>query len=151
MNNSVSATSLSADIVSYVRHQLRGRRGLIVAAVALAVPALWLGWPWLVAAGLAPLLIAIAPCAIMCALGLCAMRAGSSTNTRQASCCEQSQSSDEALPTPSAETVTTETAALNAVSHQFSEGSPGKVRAAEVESAGASGAVLNQDNEEKVR
>lgn len=32
-----------------------------------------LNWGWLVAIGLAPILIALAPCAIMCAVGLCAM------------------------------------------------------------------------------
>lgn len=28
-------------------------------------------WSWLVALGIAPLLLALAPCAAMCALGLC--------------------------------------------------------------------------------
>ena len=28
--------------------------------------ALWLGWPWLVVAGIAPILITILPCLIMC-------------------------------------------------------------------------------------
>ena len=68
----MAQTSLSQDIGSYLRYQLRGWRGLIAAAILLGAPALWLGWPWLVAAGLAPLLIAVAPCAIMCGLGLCA-------------------------------------------------------------------------------
>lgn len=65
--------SLGRDILAYLRYQLRGRRGIILAVVALGVPALWIGWPWLVVAGIAPLLIAFAPCAIMCALGLCMM------------------------------------------------------------------------------
>jgi hypothetical protein len=153
MSNSVPETSLSADIVSYVRHQLRGRRGLIVAAVALAVAALWFGWPLLVAAGLAPLLLAFAPCAVMCAVGACAMRGGSNANTGQASCCEQSQPSDEALPAPGAKSTTTEAAALNtaAVSHRFSENSPGQERTVQVQSAGLSDEILNQDDEEKIR
>ena len=75
MDSPTRDTTLSRDIGSYLRYQLRGRRGLIAAAIALAVPALWLGWPWLVAAGLAPLLLAVAPCAVMCALGLCMSRA----------------------------------------------------------------------------
>ena len=29
--------------------------------------ALWIGWPWLVAIGIAPLLIAMSPCLLMCA------------------------------------------------------------------------------------
>ena len=68
-----SEPSLSRDIGRYVSHQLRGRRGLIAAAVIVLTPALWFGWPLLVAAGLAPLIIAMAPCAVMCAVGACAM------------------------------------------------------------------------------
>lgn len=44
-------------------------------AVALLGAGLALNWNWLVAAGVAPLLVALAPCAAMCALGLC-MRKG---------------------------------------------------------------------------
>ena len=51
---------------------LGGRRGLITAAaLALAVGAV-LNWSWLVAAGIAPLILAVLPCVAMCALGLCA-------------------------------------------------------------------------------
>lgn len=104
MSNSVSETSLSGDIWRYVRYQLRGRRGLIAAAIALGMPALWIGWPWLVVAGVAPLLIALAPCAIMCALGLCAMRAGASRagadaaslDDDDANCCSTAQPIDRA-------------------------------------------------------
>ena len=75
MDSTARQTSLSQDIGSYLRYQLRGRRGLIAATVVLALPALWLGWPWLAAAGVAPLLIAVAPCAVMCGLGLCMSKA----------------------------------------------------------------------------
>ncbi|WP_201285475.1 hypothetical protein [Chelativorans xinjiangense] len=105
MSNSVSETSLSADIFRYIRYQLRGRRGLIVAAIAVGIPALWIGWPWLVVAGIAPILLALAPCAIMCALGLC-MRHGASgasdtdasssnLSSGEASCCSKPQSVDD--------------------------------------------------------
>jgi hypothetical protein len=110
MNNSISQTSLRADLASYVRYQLRGRRGLIIVAVALGIPALWFGWPWLVVAGLAPLLIALAPCAIMCALGLCAMKAAGNANRgepgsnnisrSETSCCSQSPLIDETVAVP---------------------------------------------------
>jgi hypothetical protein len=43
-------------------------------ALAVSIPlagALVFGWPWLVAAGIAPLLLATAPCLAMCALGFC--------------------------------------------------------------------------------
>ena len=36
-----------------------------------------LNWGWLTAIGAAPLILSLAPCAVMCALGLC-MRGGSS-------------------------------------------------------------------------
>ncbi len=53
---------------------LRGRRALILGAVVLAVPAIWLGSPWLLAAGAVPLLLSLAPCLIMCGLGFCMMK-----------------------------------------------------------------------------
>jgi len=69
-------TSLGQDLWALLRHWLSGRRGLIaLAAIALAV-ALPFGWGWLVAAGLAPLVIALLPCAAMCALGLCLGKRG---------------------------------------------------------------------------
>ena len=48
----------------------RSSTWLAVAAVLLAGGAA-LNWNWLAAVGLAPLLLALAPCAAMCALGLC--------------------------------------------------------------------------------
>lgn len=55
----------------YLPTWLGGRRGLIVGALALGGGGMALGWPWLVAIGAAPVLIALLPCTIMCALGLC--------------------------------------------------------------------------------
>jgi hypothetical protein len=52
------------------------RSRIIIAAVvlgALAAAAAW-QWSWLAAIGVAPLLLAIAPCAAMCGLGLCVHR-----------------------------------------------------------------------------
>jgi hypothetical protein len=54
-----------------------GRRGLIVLTVALIGAGLALNWGWFVAAGVAPMLLALAPCAAMCALGLCMDKMGS--------------------------------------------------------------------------
>ena len=65
--------SLASDVLFAVRYYLGTRFGLL----AIAVLALGLGayssWGWLVAAGIAPLLLTFAPCAAMCALGLCTM------------------------------------------------------------------------------
>lgn len=68
--------SLTQTALGLLRHYLGGRRGMIVLALAAAGIALYLGWGWLAAVGLAPLLLALAPCAAMCALGLCMNRGG---------------------------------------------------------------------------
>ena len=73
MSISANDNTSSRDFGRYVQYELRGPRSLAAAAVVLAAPALWFGWPWLVAAGLAPLIIAMAPCAVMCAVGACSM------------------------------------------------------------------------------
>jgi hypothetical protein len=47
-------------------------RPWLIGGAVLAVPAaLYAGWDWLVAAGLATTIVALAPCLAMCALGLC--------------------------------------------------------------------------------
>jgi len=50
-----------------------GRRGLVLAAMALVGAGMALNWGWLSAVGAAPLILAAAPCALMCGLGLCMM------------------------------------------------------------------------------
>ena len=49
------------------------RRGLVIAAMALIGAGLWLNWGWVAAIGAAPLILALAPCAVMCGLGYCVM------------------------------------------------------------------------------
>jgi hypothetical protein len=66
-----STASLAAAVA---RHYLGGRRGLIILSAGALVIGLALNWGWLVAAGIAPLLLGVLPCAAMCALGLCASR-----------------------------------------------------------------------------
>ena len=68
-----SAAPLPPTIGGWLRGWLSGRRGLVVAAVALTGGGLALGWNWLAAVGVAPLLLSLAPCAAMCALGWCMM------------------------------------------------------------------------------
>ncbi len=53
----------------------RQRWGIVLALAAVGL-GLFFGWGWLVAVGVAPLLISTAPCVLMCALGLCMMRKG---------------------------------------------------------------------------
>lgn len=55
---------------------LSNRKLLAILAIAVIGAGLALNWSWLVAAGIAPILLAVAPCAAMCALGLCMSRTG---------------------------------------------------------------------------
>jgi hypothetical protein len=63
--------SLAQTSSALLRHYLGGRKLLALLAVAAVGTGLALNWSWLVAAGIAPILLALAPCAAMCALGLC--------------------------------------------------------------------------------
>ena len=98
---STGSEGSSSPVVSGVRRFLGGRRGLILLAIAVLGVGAFLNWGWLVAAGIAPLLLAFAPCAAMCALGLCMNKMGGK------SCSTKSNASDqnaEATPsTPNAE------------------------------------------------
>ena len=77
-------TSLTRDILYALRYWLRGRRGPIALTGVAAVAVAALNWNWLVAVGVAPILLAVLPCAAMCALGVCMNKAGGkSCSTRQ--------------------------------------------------------------------
>jgi hypothetical protein len=53
---------------------------LVTAATLIIGAGLYLNWPAIVTLGLAPLILTFAPCALMCAFGLCAM-SGSKNRT----------------------------------------------------------------------
>lgn len=72
----VSRLSLAQTARALAAHYLGNRKVLVVLAVAIVGAGLALNWSWLVAAGIAPILLALAPCAAMCALGLCMSRMG---------------------------------------------------------------------------
>ena len=55
---------------------LGGRRTWLVLASVAMLGGAAANWSWLVALGIAPVLLAVAPCAAMCALGMC-MKPGS--------------------------------------------------------------------------
>lgn len=60
--------------------RVMGRRTLYVAAGVGVTAGVFLGWDWLVAVGAASVILALAPCLVMCALGLCVSRACHKTN-----------------------------------------------------------------------
>ncbi len=47
------------------------RRGLMVLAIVAIVTGLVLNWSWLLAIGVAPVLLSLLPCLVMCAVGVC--------------------------------------------------------------------------------
>src|SRR5918992_2341416 len=63
--------SLAQDWLHALRYWLRGPRGLAALVVSAFVIGAVLNWSWLVAVGIAPLLLTVLPCAVMCGLGLC--------------------------------------------------------------------------------
>lgn len=63
--------SLGRDLLHALHYYLGGRRGLLILAAVAVVGGLAFNWSWLVAAGIAPLLLTALPCVAMCALGLC--------------------------------------------------------------------------------
>jgi hypothetical protein len=78
------------EAIAVLRPWLTRRRALVLAGIVLIVGGLALGWNWLTAMGLAPLILSLAPCLAMCALGLCTMGKGN-----QASCAKQGTTGDE--------------------------------------------------------
>lgn len=68
--------SLAQTARALLLHYLGNRKVLALLAVAIVGAGLALNWSWLVAAGIAPILLALAPCAAMCALGLCMSKMG---------------------------------------------------------------------------
>lgn len=67
-------TPLWREGLAIARYYLVNRWVLVALGTGVLVAGAALNWGWLVAAGIAPILIAVLPCAIMCALGLCAMK-----------------------------------------------------------------------------
>ena len=98
----VDETSLTQSVVGLLRYYLGGRRRLIVLTVAAAGMGLYLSWGWLVVAGVAPLLLALAPCAAMCALGLCLNKMGRKSSSTQSSAGDQGAETNASSTAPAA-------------------------------------------------
>jgi hypothetical protein len=71
--------SLGREYLAALKHGLYGlrtrlgTRGLVILGAAVIAVGLALNWSWLVAIGVAPLLLTALPCVAMCALGVCMM------------------------------------------------------------------------------
>lgn len=65
------STTLTQDLIALGRYYLAEKRGMYIVGASIAIVGIFSGWGWLTAMGLAPILLALLPCAAMCALGLC--------------------------------------------------------------------------------
>ena len=63
-------TSKAQDLIGTIRRLVSGRRGMLVLGALALAAGVAFKWNWLVAAGIAPLVIGLLPCAVMCALGV---------------------------------------------------------------------------------
>lgn len=75
--------SLARELWHAARYYLGSRRVLLALGAAALVAGLVFNWSALVAAGIAPLLLSLAPCAAMCALGLCMHRMGGARPSKE--------------------------------------------------------------------
>jgi len=82
--NEKPRSSLPEDFLRTVLYFLVSRRGLLVLAGLVILGGLAFNWRWLVAAGIAPLLISVLPCIAMCTIGVCCLkrRTGSAGSTK---------------------------------------------------------------------
>ncbi len=67
-------TSLTNDVLFAARYYLGNRSAILtLIGLAVAIGLYFGGWGWLVAAGLAPLVLSLLPCTVMCVFGVCMM------------------------------------------------------------------------------
>ncbi|ASJ73372.1 hypothetical protein IMCC3135_16450 [Granulosicoccus antarcticus IMCC3135] len=61
---------------SRLKERLRGRSLLLVAGMVVVGTGMALNWDWLTAMGAAPIILSLAPCALMCTVGICCSKKG---------------------------------------------------------------------------
>lgn len=64
-------TSAPRSFISRLIGSVRGRSPLLVASIVVLGTGMALNWDWLTAMGAAPIILSLAPCALMCAVGIC--------------------------------------------------------------------------------
>jgi hypothetical protein len=75
---------LPGDSALTIRRYLRNRPFLLAVAIIALVAGAAINWGWLVALGIAPLLLSVLPCVVMCGLGFCCMKMMASSSEKQA-------------------------------------------------------------------
>jgi len=87
--------SLGRDVLNAARYYLSNRWVLLaLGSVAVIAGLSFGGWGWLVAAGLAPVILSMLPCLVMCAFGVCmACRSGKTQSTASLNAADSATSS----------------------------------------------------------
>ena len=87
--------SLGRDVLNATRYYLGNRWALpVLGSVAVIAGLSFGGWAWLVAAGLAPVILSTLPCLVMCGLGVCiACRSGKTQSTASLDAADSATSS----------------------------------------------------------
>ena len=75
---------LGQTLLGPLRPYSYGRLGLIALALTAVAAGLYFSWGWLGTVGVAPFLVALAPCAVMCTLGLCMNKTGGKSCSTEA-------------------------------------------------------------------
>ena len=94
-STSTAEPSLGRDVLSSVRYYLGNRWAILGLGNLAAIAGLSFGgWGWLVAAGLAPVILSTLPCLVMCGLGLClACRSNRAQSTTSGDAADSARSS----------------------------------------------------------
>ncbi|MEQ8393701.1 hypothetical protein [Thalassobaculum sp.] len=98
--------SLAHDLLGLARHYLGRRRVLLVLAGLALAAGLALNWGWLTAAGIAPILVSLLPCAAMCGLGLCMSKGGGKSCSAGAMAPDAAPDAKPAVPVDPSDTTT---------------------------------------------
>ena len=84
-----------------IRRYLTNRRVLLTLGGGVLIAGMALNWSWLAAAGIAPIILSLAPCAIMCGLGLCGMKMmGGSCDKQSTLAADAKQAAQPTVPSP---------------------------------------------------
>src|SRR5882672_4917721 len=78
-----AVSALPGDLLHTIRRYLGSRRLLLAVAIFALVTGAALNWGWLVALGIAPVLLSLLPCAVMCGLGVCCLKMMGGSSEKQ--------------------------------------------------------------------
>ena len=71
---STGEASFGRDVLKAADYYLNNRWAVLTLVSLVVIPAIFFnGWEWLVAAGVAPVILSTLPCLVMCGFGVCAM------------------------------------------------------------------------------